>query len=41
MLMGKDLTIVNVCVTFFVKMYDQRSLDVSTLIEWDIFANIW
>ena len=41
MLMGKDLTIVNVCVTFFVKRYDQRGLDVSVLIEWDIFADIW
>ena len=39
--MGKDLTIVNVCVTFFVKMYDQRSIDVTSLIERDIFENIW
>ena len=40
MLMGKDLTLVNVFVILFVKMYDQRSLDVSALIESDIIANI-
>ena len=31
--MGKDLTIVNVCIMLFVKMYDQDGIDISALIE--------
>ena len=39
--MGKDLTVVSVCVMLFVKMDDKRSIGISELIEWGILANMW
>ena len=39
--MGKDLTVVSVCVMLFVKMYDKRSICIIALIEWDILVSMW
>ena len=39
--MGKDLTVLSVCIMLFVKMYDKRSIGISALIEWDILASMW